>query len=165
VIGEFESEPIADEMAGEAKISEPNSISRAVGSGLTIELHDQWSYDHGQISISKMLPPDYYENHYKPPCLYTLSPIPHFEAFTETIVKESVFRALSILATHLSSPQKKEFIEWAEKQIMAAGFGSTLNDLHGETYLTVEPPFHDSPSILDMEDIDLPNFWSDLNWF
>jgi hypothetical protein len=164
VIGEDDFEPIPDKMAGEAELLTPNGMSIIVGSGLTIKLYDQWSYDNGQIRTSQSIPPDYFESHYEPPCLYTLAPRPNFTAFTEAIVKEGVFQALSLLATHLSSPQKKEFTEWAEKQVIATGFGSNINYLYGETYLTVKPPFHDLPSILDMKDTGFPHFWSNLSW-
>jgi hypothetical protein len=78
-----------------------------------------------------------------------------------TVRQESTMETLKILAKELNEQEKQEFIAWAQRQADAISV-SDAESLYGDTYLRVERPFSDSPSLLDLpENTELINhyFW------
>jgi hypothetical protein len=67
----------------------------------------------------------------------------------EVIRQESTMEALKILAKELNEPEKQEFIIWAQKQADVISVADSKG-LYEDTYLRVERPFANSPSLLDL---------------
>jgi hypothetical protein len=62
-------------------------------------------------------------------------------------------RALRFIAQNLNDTERKEVVAWAQAQAEPIYVTSPEN-LCGDKYLRVEPPFYDAPSVLDFLDFD-----------
>jgi hypothetical protein len=69
------------------------------------------------------------------------------------IRQELTIRALRFIAQNLNDTERKEVVAWALAQAEPISVTSPEN-LRGDKYLRVEPPFYDAPSVLDFLDFD-----------
>ena len=75
------------------------------------------------------------------------------DRIAEVIRQELTIRALRFIAQNLNDTELKEVVAWAQAQAEVRYVTSPEN-LRGDKYLRVEPPFYDAPSVLDFLDFD-----------